>query len=343
MKIIRKSLNEEGDIDCLVSSLQNSKLNFLDKGFFYAPYLGKETGFFMKKLTIDGLITYHIQDKIFFIYKTRLIVIEGFENLILNSEKNYDYMLYIMKIFYENKIKKRYIIYIENHYQVPLNQINLSQEIALFIKENKLKVVESNIKHRYWLKKIKRLKFFFYPRFIAITGLDGSGKSTIVSELTKIMQNNSRVVYMGKKDWQIKLAQDFLIVKKLPSIFNILILYFEFYYRFLNTFKNTKLILFDRYPSEMYLTQTGIRKIIYYIMFNKLFPNIRKTFYLHCSVDLALGRKDDIDDVVDFKRRKGYFDKHYINSVWINTEDNNVTETLEIILNSIDPKTFEIL
>ena len=325
-----------GDIDVITNEVYFVKEKLQKKQFIFKEYLSKESGFFMRKLTTKGLVNFHLQENIFFIYNSNIIIIKGFSELILNSKNNYQYMIYMMKIYFEHKkTKKYYIKEIEAYYKTKFEDINLNKEIKEFIKQNDLKVIKKSIKIDLFFKKIRRLKYFLYPRFIAITGVDGSGKSTIVKELNLIMGHNSDIVYMGKKDWQTKIANYAFEKKRFPSIINILILYFEFWYRYLKTFKNTKVIIFDRYPIEMYLTQTGIRKKVYYLLFNILFPKPSYTFYLHCPVKFSLNRKDDIEDIEEFKIRKKLYDKLYLQNISFDTSKLTKQQVLKNIVKKI--------
>jgi len=97
MKILSKQKN--GDIDIITDSLNEMKNYFEKKKFIYVKYIFKKTGFFMKKLTTKGIITFHLQNEIFFIKKNKLIIIKGFSKLILNNNNSYIYMIYMMKIY----------------------------------------------------------------------------------------------------------------------------------------------------------------------------------------------------------------------------------------------------
>jgi len=323
------------DIDILSKDIIKDYEKFKKLGFIKVPYINKDSGFFMKKLVSSKLINFHLQEEIFYINNNTMYIIKGFKNLLIFSESNNQYMVYLMKIYFEHKVKDYYKKEIERKYKIPLDKINIQKEIEQFILKHNLKVVKKSIKVDLFLKKIRRLKYFLYPRFVAITGVDGSGKSTIVKELHSIMGNNSAIVYMGKKDWQTKIANYAFEKKRFPSIVNILILYFEFWYRYLKTFKNTKVIIFDRYPTEMYLTQTGIRKKVYYLLFNILFPKPSYTFYLYCPVEFSLDRKDDIEDIDEFKIRKKLYDKLYLHNISFDTSKLTKRQVLKNIVKKI--------
>jgi len=333
----------KGDIDLLVTSLQEAKVYFSKKKFIYTSYLGKESGFFMKKLTTRGLVNFHIQNKIFYLAENQLIVVEGFETLVLEDTQKYRYMRYMMKMVFEKKSKAYYVSAIEEQYQTTINQIDLVNEVEKFIRLHGLHLEKKTLWFAKLKQKLQRAIYLFYPRFIAITGVDGSGKSTTLHSLKEKMGHNATITYMGKKCWQTTLAKKFLIRKRLPSILNILILYIEFLYRFFKGFRNSKVVLFDRYPNEMYLTQTGIRRVIYYLLFCVFFPNPSKIFYLYCPEETSLKRKDDIDDPEEFKRRKQAFDQHYQKAVGINTENKSTQEVLKVIIKNLPEKSMYLL
>ena len=338
----RKKSNTLSDIDLLVDDLGYYKNYCISRGFTAVKYINSESGFFLKKLSTQGLITLHLQDKIFFTNQDSIYIVDGFEKLVLDSS-SYLYMIYMMKIYFENKNKKYYIEEIEQTYKKEFTDIDIEEEIQQFLKKKSLKIVKKNIKQDLILKRLRRLKFFFSSRYIAITGIDGSGKSTIVNHLNEIMQNNSTVVYMGKKNWRTQLAKKAFKEKKFNSVVNLLILYFEFWYRYFSTFKNSKVVIFDRYPTEMYLTQRGIRKIGYYILFNILFPKPSFIFYLHCPSKVSLDRKDDILDKEEFQRRKVLYDKLYKQYQSFDTSKLTINRLLKKILQELPSKVVEML
>jgi len=342
VKVIKRSRGKE--IDLLCKNVEIEALKLQRKGFFLSEYLGQQSGIFLKKLTTKGLRTLHLQEEIFYIKPDNtMIIIKGFSQLILTSKYNYDYMIYMMKIFYEKQIKERYCLEIEKVYQKPYEKIDIEKEIFIFIKAYGLKQEIRSLRKERFIKKLKRMKMFLFPRYIAITGMDGSGKSTIVELLHQLMGHNSQVIYMGKKEWQTSIAAYAFKEKRFPSILNLLILYGEFWYRWLQSFKSTKVIIFDRYPSEMYLSQIGIRRKVYALLFNRFFPSPSQTFYLYCSPSDAYARKSDIVDKALYIRMKEMFDEHYASSNTIDTSKKDVTQTLKEIITKLNPKIMEML
>ena len=214
MKYIRKSkYHFESDIDILTPFPKEIKKMYEAKHLCYTPSLYSWSGYFMKKLTTKGLLVFHIQDEIFFTTEDESIIIAGFAQMILSEDKSYDYMLYMMKIYFEKKIKKRYIQEIEKAYDKPFYTIDIKEEIDEFINIHRLSLKKKRLKYSKWKKRFFRLKYFFYPRYIAITGLDGSGKSTALKSLKCIMQHNCTLYIWAKKSGELGWQKDILSQK----------------------------------------------------------------------------------------------------------------------------------
>lgn len=171
-----------------------------------------------------------------------------------------------------------------------------------------------------WLFK-KILAHFVMKRqkTVAIIGVDGSGKSTSVDALKEHYGDLIFTQYFGFRQHKTNLAKKrYKGYKHIPIIsffIDCFVLFYEMKYRYREAIASRKRILiFDRYPWEAYDNTYGkIAKIINFIVFKAPFRKPDGIVYLHCPVDVSLSRKDDITDVMGFKRMKLNFDETYKN------------------------------
>ncbi len=186
---------------------------------------------------------------------------------------------------------------------------------------------------------------------ICITGVDGTGKSTMVNKTRDLFPENIAVVqYMGLKSWETKFARmsfesNGLLFRKFKRLATI----HELRYRIRKYRSINKIVIFDRYTYEQYIENNLIKKSFKNAIINLLykyflFDHIHRptiTFYLSCSLETSILRKDDIvssDDIHRLNRMKTLLDTYYINQediVVINTDEMLIDDTIEIIKKKI--------
>lgn len=223
----------------------------------------------------------------------------------------------------------------------------LKPRISFYIKpKREMKVLINAVKRRL------RLSFFFCikhnPVKVAIMGVDGAGKSSTIQKLNEYYKG-SCVQYMGFREdsWESPLAKRWLYLEKQDGFgdkllrfikFHVAIIY-EGYYRYKKALDTGAcIILFDRYYSERCNNWSGIGKYIYLLFLKLLYPKPDLVFYLHCSIEESLRRKDDIDDVDEFIQTKNKWDKIYIpqkSVIAIDTSKLNENDVLGIIIEKI--------
>jgi len=189
-----------------------------------------------------------------------------------------------------------------------------------FSQKRKLpRAIASRAKH-YWLAKTMRLA---KPKVISFVGPDGSGKTTLIKELAKVLDKNEQnyeIVYMGR--WRNKSA-----VRKLASSSNryasdtsrsFIKQFFwvlDLYGRYLKyRFAKKKLIITDRSAYDL----LALEKL--YFLFSlaiKLFPKPDLVFFLYAPPEeLARRKGEDVDKL----RRKTASLHSVLKSVKTNVE-----------------------
>lgn len=171
---------------------------------------------------------------------------------------------------------------------------------------------------------------------IAFIGVDGAGKSTIITKVAGSLGKGSKVQYMGNRDFEDKRIEQLAKpgFSKIDSLKRKYYSYKCFRQRYYSNIGHYEFLLFDRYVDELYLSQGGIIRLLYYIFYNLLFPKPQMYIYLHCPIEESLRRKDDISDKAKFAQRKSEYDAIYLNKkkcLCINTFDNTIDETIEKI------------
>lgn len=188
---------------------------------------------------------------------------------------------------------------------------------------------------------------------ICVIGVDGSGKSSIVNNLKGFLSEECEIQYMGTRDHLSKIAKKRfsygreqrknknIVSKIVNSVVNITILLIEMWYRVIRHWTESKIVIYDRYTWDIYLSSYGIKKTIMKLLFKVFFPKPEFVFYLYCPLEVSLKRKDDIVDIDLFKRTKQSYDKEYINSSKVISLDSsvfNIEEITDIILKEMKIK-----
>lgn len=177
---------------------------------------------------------------------------------------------------------------------------------------------------------------------ICILGVDGSGKSTTTESLKTLLGNMATIKYMGFKDYETTYIKKHFENKKgtfFYKVKSIIYPWIEMWKRYFSVRFKKELIIYDRFPWEAAVNNTGIMKCIYYLQYNLFFPKPKRVYYLYCSEETSLKRKNDIADEEVFKLMKKRFDKKYLhkkNIKCISTDDYSTDEITDIIIKDIN-------
>lgn len=180
---------------------------------------------------------------------------------------------------------------------------------------------------------------------VALIGVDGTGKSTIINRLKELFGDEAITMYMGSVRFEDPKIEE-LAKKPCLSFFESVKYLFLvnkcFWGRYRGAVKTNKIVLFDRYVHERYLNATGKRKLINLVLYKYLFPRTSCIIYLYCSAETSLKRKDDIPDAEVFHAMKKRFDSCFLNSndcLCLDTDTKSVDEITNESYNYIIAKT----
>ncbi len=201
-----------------------------------------------------------------------------------------------------------------------LNQINLLEIKKKLLsmglvrqRDNRIWKFYRKVKCKFYDIKYKQIK-------VAVIGVDGTGKTSLLKNIAEKYNNTSYTAYMGFKNVNNPSALKIMENKKLEWIPGIegIKYYFGFYFEMRSRIKKAinskkKLVVYDRYPWEGYdNADSGYRKLFAYIFFELLMPSPDIIIYLHCPIDVSLSRKNDILNVEEFSNMKKRLDNIYM-------------------------------
>lgn len=185
---------------------------------------------------------------------------------------------------------------------------------------------------------------------ICITGVDGTGKSTMVKKVKLLFDDNTAVIqYMGMKDFETARAQDYFERHRSIPLGRFALIN-EMWYRVYKHRKKDKIVIFDRYTDEHYLEYVDrsfsfknlILKYLYKMFFVYLQYRPTVYIYLTCDFETSLRRKNDIitsEEKEALKHNKLKLDRYYKNKKGvfiIDTTNQSIDESIGIIKNYLE-------
>ncbi len=177
---------------------------------------------------------------------------------------------------------------------------------------------------------------------IAILGVDGTGKSTVIKNLQQLLKDKCIVQYMGSRSYEDPRLMKILDkprMTKFELLYSIWLRYLCFWKRYKNAVASGKIVLFDRSVDEIYINSSGVFKFVYTFLYKYAFPSPSVVIYLHCSAAESLCRKDDIPDPVAFRAMKKRFDQCFLDNpkcLCLSSEKYNPQELAELVYNYIE-------
>jgi len=176
---------------------------------------------------------------------------------------------------------------------------------------------------------------------IAIIGVDGAGKSTVIQNLKQLLKDECVVQYMGSRSYEDAKLVKLLCqtsMTKVEFLYSIWLRYRCFWKRYKQAVASGKIVLFDRSVDEIYINSSGVFKLMYTVLYKYMFPSPSSLIYLHCSAEASLRRKDDIPDPDVFRAKKARFDRCFLNNpkcLCLNSEEHNPQELTKLVYNYI--------
>lgn len=151
---------------------------------------------------------------------------------------------------------------------------------------------------------------------IAVLGVDGTGKSTVLSSLKEKLGDKCVLQYMGYRSFNNKRIGE-LQKKANKNVYEnvtlIISIYLDFRGRVKKAKKTKKIVIYDRYVHEIYINSLGKSRFLYKLLYKYLFPQPKALVYLYCNADTSFARKDDIIDKQAFIDMKKRFDSSFMN------------------------------
>lgn len=172
---------------------------------------------------------------------------------------------------------------------------------------------------------------------LAIIGVDGTGKSSVIKALSDEFGDNCIITYMGYRSFEDSRIEKLQstpastsIAKVIKYIYVVYLIYRCYLKRYRSSVETGKFVIFDRYVHEIYINAHGVMKIVFTLIYKFLYPKPSKIVYLYCPVEESLKRKDDIKDSEMFRKMKERFDRTFLSDKRCFCLDSSVYSTAEL-------------
>jgi len=347
-------LRDDSDIDFgLIDKSKEEKVyNFLlDEGFICTGRDSKKMNFkkFIDSKIVD--VDVEINTKYLKQYFYDIDIKKDFEEEYFKYPDNNQIAMKTLRymMLLRAKEKKYRDFFYKNREEIIKNNFYLDKLTKNPFKQNIdfetfIKVISIDKKSMIKYLKVKYILYFIYLKMkqifnikkgkvIAIDGVDGAGKTTIIDILSKELNKPS--LYMGERGFKY---EEFYKKKEKHIILKIISLIGQYLEKIYRAFKAIKLakqysfIICDRYH---HYSKTS-SKIKFINLFNKLFftfyPKPTKFIVFWNTSDIILSRKQEVtrEYIEDFNNNK---EEMYQNAIFI--KNDNIDDTLNKVLKEI--------
>lgn len=336
---------KESDIDYYLQNKKDS--NKIRKYLLKHDYIEIKNNFYKNHLIFKkGNKTIHIQPdfKSIFTFFPGINFKKSFlKQYMKNPYKNKIPLKTIKILFSKNKFRHSFLkenkkVIIKNNYYLDILTKNPFRKDIDF---SDLKKISS--KKIFTLLKYLKPKYFVYyiahylkyalskinsGKIIVFIGADGSGKSTIINEMSKYKK--SICIYMGSSEYVFEKIIHSKSKNMLFKMMRFALVYFENWFKILKAFRyklTGKDVFIDRYPSYQYFTnKPNIKNMIWKVFYSYLFYRPKNMVILYETPENIYKRKKELTkyhiEMFYKKLRKNVNNKNYF---WIKNTDINTT------------------
>lgn len=132
-------------------------------------------------------------------------------------------------------------------------------------------------------------------KIIALVGVDGVGKSTIINEIKNIIPGTISI-YMGSAHYRFQKFYDILPKNFITNFILFFMAYLENWMRYIQSIWLKSIgytVIFDRFPTYQFARAKGFRKKLYSTFYNYFFPSPYQIFYLYNESEILMKRKKE--------------------------------------------------
>lgn len=343
--ILRKPSKEGEDIDVFFEDLKKAEEIVKKYGFIIT---NKQKKFIETvKYENESLVILEIANNLLRSSKIRVKIRSEYLKKYLENPKKNDMWLrslrYLLSLRRDKKafefFNKNKAILLKNNFYLDYlenNPFKCDIDLELFFKNKVVFILKCLGMKYFFILGFNKLKFHINSlknkKTIAIVGVDGAGKSSIIDILTKY---NIKTIYMGFKGFEFEKFYKKIIGKNFFLTFLVhFFVFLENWIRFLKAkIYNLKGydVVFDRYPKiEYQLNESFANKLIYNLFYKYFFPKV-DVIMLYVSPNIILKRKEELS-LKEIKSQQNKL-KNISNIVMNN--DGDICKTVNLILKII--------